>query len=99
MIFKALATVASVWILSAGATVVGVTPPQSNAAPVRLKPDTADAATIERYCVSCHNARAKVGGLTLDPASITQPGTDPATWERVLRKLTARTMPPQGMPR
>src|SRR4051794_9110927 len=52
--------------------------------------------TVTRYCTGCHNERARVAGLTLNPATM---GEDPAAWEKVVRKLRMRTMPPVGAPR
>src|SRR5438445_7462047 len=54
---------------------------------------------IDQYCVACHNQRTKTAGLMLDkmdPAHVTQ---DREAWEKVVRKLRAGMMPPQGMPR
>jgi mono/diheme cytochrome c family protein len=56
-------------------------------------------ATLDRYCVSCHNSRARAGGLALDTADLARVGADPATWEKVVRKIRGRMMPPAGMPR
>src|SRR5215475_6005687 len=56
-------------------------------------------ALLDKYCVTCHNDRAKTGGLTLekiDPALVAQ---NTETWEKVVRKLRAGMMPPQGIPR
>ena len=56
-------------------------------------------ALIDQYCVTCHNEKTKTAGLTLDkmdPAHISQ---DTEAWEKVVRKLRAGMMPPQGMPR
>ena len=56
-------------------------------------------ALLDKYCVTCHNDRAKTGGLTLekiDPAHVAQ---NTEIWEKVVRKLRAGMMPPQGMPR
>ena len=70
---------------------------------VRLKPDTTYpatySATIDKYCVTCHNARLKTGGLSLDAADLTQVSRDSAVWEQVVRKLRVGAMPPFGMPR
>ncbi|HEY7186222.1 MAG TPA: DUF1592 domain-containing protein [Vicinamibacterales bacterium] len=54
---------------------------------------------IERYCITCHNDRSKAQGLSLEGADASRPGESPEVWERVVRKLRARSMPPQGMPR
>ena len=48
---------------------------------------------IKRYCTGCHNAQARVAGLVLNSANVV---TDAATWEKVVRKLRMRTMPPPG---
>jgi mono/diheme cytochrome c family protein len=56
-------------------------------------------ATITQYCVTCHNARLKTGGLTLDDADLTRVAATPELWEKVVRKLRAGVMPPQGVRR
>ena len=56
-------------------------------------------ATLDRYCVSCHNSRARAGGLALDTADVARVGATAATWEKVVRKLRGRMMPPPGLPR
>jgi len=56
-------------------------------------------ATLDRYCVSCHNGRVRAGGLALDSLDVSRVTTDPATWEKVVRKVRGRMMPPAGMPR
>jgi len=55
--------------------------------------------TLNRYCVTCHNATLKTAGLLLDQLDPDQISADPLHWEKVLRKLRARSMPPAGMPR
>jgi mono/diheme cytochrome c family protein len=52
-----------------------------------------------QYCVSCHNDRLKTGGLSLDAVLAQEPGEHPDVWEKVLRKIRARQMPPVGMRR
>ena len=60
--------------------------------PARVQPEE----TINKYCTGCHNPRARVAGLVLNTATVT---SDPATWEKAVRKLRMRTMPPAGSPR
>ena len=55
-------------------------------------------AVVDRYCVSCHNGRAKVGGLALDDMDPAKVPEGAEVWEKVARKLRAGTMPPQGAP-
>jgi Protein of unknown function (DUF1592)/Protein of unknown function (DUF1588)/Protein of unknown function (DUF1587)/Protein of unknown function (DUF1585)/Protein of unknown function (DUF1595) len=54
---------------------------------------------LDRYCITCHNQKAKTGGLMIDKLDFSHPGTDAETWEKVVRKLRAGMMPPGGMPR
>ncbi len=56
-------------------------------------------ALINQYCVTCHNERAKTGGLILDKIDIDHAGEHAEVWEKVVRKLRGGMMPPQGMPR
>src|SRR5262245_25530454 len=56
-------------------------------------------ATLDRYCVTCHNQRSKTGGLALDALDPSRVSNHPEIWEAVVRKLRTGTMPPQGMPR
>jgi hypothetical protein len=56
-------------------------------------------AVLDQYCVTCHNQRARTGGLALDTLDVAHVDAQPAIWEAVVRKLRTRTMPPQGMPR
>jgi Protein of unknown function (DUF1592)/Protein of unknown function (DUF1588)/Protein of unknown function (DUF1585)/Protein of unknown function (DUF1587)/Protein of unknown function (DUF1595) len=54
-------------------------------------------AVLERYCLGCHNAKVKTGGLALDPAA--DVSRQQEVWEKVVTKLRARYMPPPGLPR
>ena len=60
-------------------------------------PIPAPSAIVKTYCVSCHSGQAPAGRLSLD--QINQPPGDSETWERVVRQLRARTMPPMAAPR
>src|SRR5581483_5883184 len=53
-------------------------------------------ATIGAYCTTCHNSRAKVGGLALDSLNVDAVANDAAIWEKAVRKLRGRLMPPPG---
>ena len=56
-------------------------------------------AVLDQYCVTCHNQRLKTAGLMLDQMDPAHVGGDTEAWEKVVRKLRAGMMPPQGMPR
>jgi len=49
---------------------------------------------VTQYCADCHNATEKAGGLDLDAVCKEEAGKYPKPWEAVVRKLTARQMPP-----
>src|SRR5690349_8142068 len=57
------------------------------------------AQVFTKYCTTCHNERLKTGGLVIDPSALTHVGTNAETWEKVIRKLRANSMPPAGLPR
>ncbi|MEP7306820.1 MAG: DUF1592 domain-containing protein [Acidobacteriota bacterium] len=56
-------------------------------------------ALLDRYCVTCHNARLKTAGLLLDQLDADHLGANREVWERVARKLRTREMPPPAAPR
>jgi mono/diheme cytochrome c family protein len=60
---------------------------------------TATRATMDKYCVSCHNGRAKAGGLELDALDLTKLREHRDLAEKIVLKLRAGMMPPTGMPR
>ena len=84
-----LSFVALAWISVAALPAVG----QDAAAPSEQR------ALLNRYCVTCHNERLRTAGLTLDTADVDAVSEHAETWEKVVRKLRASAMPPQGMPR
>ena len=53
-------------------------------------------AMLTKYCFTCHNSRAKTGGLALDALDLQTPADDAQIWEKALRKLRGRLMPPPG---
>src|SRR5262249_28109948 len=56
-------------------------------------------ALLNQYCITCHNAKAKAGGLALDKLDLQHVGADAETWEKVVRKVRAGMMPPAGAKR
>src|SRR5262245_51717323 len=54
---------------------------------------------INQYCAGCHNDRSKSGNLALTAFNPDSPGENPEVWEKVVRKLRGRMMPPPGRPR
>jgi mono/diheme cytochrome c family protein len=69
---------------------------------IAVKPaDTtsADQALVDKYCVTCHNARTLSGNLSLAGLDVATAADRPETFEKVIRKVRAGLMPPAGMPR
>jgi hypothetical protein len=53
-------------------------------------------ATLEQYCITCHNARLKTGGLAIDELDIANLNRNAEAWEKVVRRLRVNSMPPRG---
>jgi mono/diheme cytochrome c family protein len=54
---------------------------------------------LQRYCISCHNARLKTASLALDSVDLQNVAAQPQVWEKVVTKLRTAAMPPVGRPR
>ena len=55
-------------------------------------------AMLTTYCYSCHNTTVTMGGLALQGLDLHAAGADAETWEKAVRKLRGRLMPPPGSP-
>jgi mono/diheme cytochrome c family protein len=72
------------------------TAPQQTTAVLQGAGGQGQLATIQQYCVACHNDRAKVAGLSFEgitPESIVQRAE---VFEKAVRKMRGRVMPPPG---
>jgi mono/diheme cytochrome c family protein len=87
------ATLAAAWALAA-------TPPATAQAQagkaLNAKPAAAPApiTVVDRYCIGCHNAKARIGGIAFDTLDRSALGHDAATWEEAIRRLRGHYMPP-----
>jgi mono/diheme cytochrome c family protein len=73
--------------------------PQEPRRPATI-PGRAEAGEVlNKYCITCHNARLKTGGLALDSLDLSRVGERAEVWEKVATKLRTREMPPPGRPR
>jgi len=101
----AFVSLSSVAALAIGAQTASQIPRQTEPVqlrrpPVHLKVDTTYVqATLTKYCVGCHNDRLKTGGLTLANVDVEHPPAHAETWEKVIRKLRTRAMPPSNAQR
>lgn len=81
-----------------------VQPPsvRSQAPADRLTPDTTigeaekQLATINQYCVACHNDRTKTAGLSFQGITADSVGQRAEVFEKAVRKMRGRVMPPPG---
>jgi mono/diheme cytochrome c family protein len=55
--------------------------------------------TVAQHCAVCHNSQMKNGGLDLDSIRLEDVTRHTDVWEKVVRKLRARQMPPLGADR
>jgi hypothetical protein len=55
--------------------------------------------TWKIYCDTCHFGPKARAGLNLEALDLANIGENGAIWEKVLRKLRSREMPPAGVPR
>jgi len=94
------------WILSAvamcagTALLIGQTKPAPAPAGA-VQTAAAQRAFVNQYCVACHNTRAPQpvsNPVNLEKASVDNVLADAEMWERVLRKLSVRAMPPSTSP-
>src|SRR5262249_25986714 len=70
---------------------------QSTQTPAASGPDEHHA-MLSTYCFTCHNSRVKIGGLALDALGLQTSAENAQIWEKALRKLRGRLMPPPGNP-
>jgi Protein of unknown function (DUF1592)/Protein of unknown function (DUF1588)/Protein of unknown function (DUF1585)/Protein of unknown function (DUF1587)/Protein of unknown function (DUF1595)/Planctomycete cytochrome C len=80
-----------------GVVVINSTAAQQPSAPVspsRSDERAAISRFVDMYCVACHNVEEKTAGLALDSLSSEDVSHNSEAWEKVVRKLVSRQMPP-----
>ncbi len=55
-------------------------------------------ALFDKYCSKCHNVEDWAGGIAFESLSPHEIPKDAETWEKAIRKLRGRLMPPAGQP-
>jgi hypothetical protein len=80
------------WLGSLASSVPTAAPQTTSATPA----GSSEREVLDRYCVSCHSDRLKTGGLSLEKLDVSKADASPDLWEGVVRKLQARSMPPQN---
>ena len=97
----------TVW--TAGLLILTGTGAHAQAAGPQLPPSRAPAESaaphatfLGRYCLACHNERLLARGtvpVSFEELTVADVGAGAEVWEKVVRKLHARAMPPAGRPR
>jgi hypothetical protein len=54
---------------------------------------------VDQYCAECHDSEMKKGGLDIEGIQTEDVTKHPEVWEKVVRKLRTRQMPPMGKQR
>src|SRR5688572_14375601 len=53
-------------------------------------------AVVKEYCYDCHDGEVQKGDLNLEALGDKEIANNPSVWEKVVRKMNARQMPPIG---
>jgi mono/diheme cytochrome c family protein len=88
----AVAIATALWTSTAGLNISQAARPDAQVE----QSGAANRSLLDRYCVTCHNARLKTGGLALDTADPADVARNTELWEKVIRKVRAGMMPPPG---
>jgi hypothetical protein len=95
-VFLATAVLASALAFGSGAGIDARM--QTGAGATRPAGATSPQDLLATYCYSCHNTRVKMGGLALQGLEIKAAADHAEVWEKAVRKLRGRLMPPPGSP-
>jgi hypothetical protein len=90
-----LATLLALLTVCVSLRVATADEPRSSSRPL----DPAVETLVNTYCLDCHNSSDSTAGLDLEEMSARSVENDLAVWEKVVRKLRARQMPPSEMER
>src|SRR5262249_37408251 len=89
-------TLASIGIALAAAALI---PAATLQAQNSNSPASAYRETLQLYCIGCHSGPTPFAGLNLEPLDFANLEANGEIWEKLIRKLRGRQMPPAGMPR
>ena len=78
------------------AAVLAQVRPESQSAPSAPGSSEQARKTLDTYCIGCHNEKAKAGGVAFDALPLDAIHVHADVWEKALRKLRGRQMPPPG---
>jgi mono/diheme cytochrome c family protein len=93
-----LAALLVAWSMAVYTAAQGPAAPQAPAGSPPVTGSASDAqaqlATIKQYCTGCHNDRTKIGGVSFDGLTPDAIGEHADVFEKAVRKLRGRVMPP-----
>jgi hypothetical protein len=89
----AVACLGGAVLAALGGSALTVRAQQPAAGPAPAAPHVA---LVDKYCVACHDESMKKADLALDTMAADPISQHPDVWEKVVRKLRARQMPPVG---
>jgi mono/diheme cytochrome c family protein len=87
------------WVAALAVTTATASARQRPVPPAAAAPAVAPRAVLDKYCVSCHNQRARIAGLALDNVDAANLSANAEVWEKVIARLQQGSMPPPGRPR
>jgi mono/diheme cytochrome c family protein len=93
---KRVLILASVVFVAALTTQVFSAPQSQAPTPASASDAEKPLAAIKQYCVACHNDRAKTGGVSFEGMTAQSIGQHADVFEKAVRKLRGRVMPPPG---
>src|SRR5213592_3674892 len=91
--------VCSLTVMSVASSYYGAAGPFQQSTGAAPAPVSTHRAILDQYCVGCHNDKLKTAGLVLNGTDVEDVSKNVELWEKVVRKLRARAMPPSGRPR
>ena len=86
-------------LLAFGVPIVAVCSVYATQPAAPVSSASAARATLDRYCVTCHNQKRPTAALALDTLDLDNVAAHSQTLEKVAARLRSRTMPPVGLPR
>src|SRR5213593_3913962 len=69
---------------------------RSQNSPPRVDPPNAIRSMLDKYCTGCHSTGARAGGVAFAELSLDAVGDNAEIWEKAVRRLRGRLMPPPG---
>jgi mono/diheme cytochrome c family protein len=93
---RPIVVIALAGVLFVGSLSAVFTAPQQAAGASPTAAPQGQLATIQQYCVSCHNDRVKTAGVSFQGMTPETIGQHADLFEKAVRKMRGRVMPPPG---